>query len=274
MALVVDGGGLVNKGGALGTGAACCCAAPCCTCNSTFSFYANGRILDGYNSDFTGFGLQTVAIIPGLGFPVGNWQNSGWFCNPVCDANGNLIVRILLTQRGQNRLNDDEGPNIEGRVIEYRYYRFDLSGGGCGVITGEPIPLPDDAGDFYAGCGLSVGWVEGAVVDGDVIRIVDELGDGGNNQPEDIDPSPLHLDWSGIVVQASCQIACPGGVVYLGSFFDTFAEFPPSCEEAEVDCGNENCECQPTEAASSNFPKGGWDSFSTAYAHCILNPLP
>jgi hypothetical protein len=32
MALVVDGGGLVNKGGALGTGAACCCnkcSGPC-----------------------------------------------------------------------------------------------------------------------------------------------------------------------------------------------------------------------------------------------------
>lgn len=36
MALVVDGGGLVNKGGALGTGAACCCPVDCglnCPCN-------------------------------------------------------------------------------------------------------------------------------------------------------------------------------------------------------------------------------------------------
>jgi len=32
MALVVDGGGLVNKGGSLGTGAACCCAGACCVC--------------------------------------------------------------------------------------------------------------------------------------------------------------------------------------------------------------------------------------------------
>jgi hypothetical protein len=30
MALVVDGGKLVNKGSALGTGAACCCGAACC----------------------------------------------------------------------------------------------------------------------------------------------------------------------------------------------------------------------------------------------------
>jgi hypothetical protein len=258
----------ILEDGKVGTEEACCCE-ECCTCDSGFSFYANGRILDGWNFSGTGLGLQFTPIIPGLGFENGSWTNSGCASNAACDDDGNLIVRINISQRGQSFIG--EGEYIQGGVIESRYYKFDLSGGGCGVITGEPIALPENASsaaDAFE-CDNSSPGVEG-VVDGDVIRYVFDLTDGSDADPDTLDSSPLHLDWSSIVIQASCQIEC-GGITLGASGFQS-----ASCETIDLDCVNENCECQlvPDGVSGGVVPGECYNPFGDCWFHCLLNPLP
>lgn len=256
MALINQGGKLLLRDGKLASGPDCCCGGDCCTCNSAFAIYANGRILDGFNFGFNVDWLSVRALIPGIGFPsdqANSWNNSGLATNFQCDEDGNLTVRVNIRQRAQVAVVGVG--SLEGDVYESRYYKFNLAGGGCGIIAGEPIAIPEGAS-----------LVEGAVVDGDVIRSVYELSDGGNTDPSELDSSPLHLDWSGISIHASCQTACSN--VIWGD-----------CADAQLYCADvdENCQCEPVEIGTGDtetFPPGGSDPFGNTLFHCVLNPFP
>jgi len=247
-----DGKPVMKDDGKVGTEQACCCSEECCNCDSVFNFYANGRILDGTNFSLDGFDTGFLAYIPGLGFGE-TWENSGCVTDAECDEDGYLLVRVNLHQRSQVFVDPSF---LDGQIIESRFYKFDLSGGACGLLTGDPIAVPEGAstGSDSNVCGGTTPGVAGNI-DGDVIRYVIQIGDGGFTDPALLNSAPLHFDWDGIVVEASCQIQCAS----------------IQCQDAEADCGDD-CECQPVEIGIAGFPAGEPDERNVF--HCILNPLP
>ena len=103
MALVVDGGGLVKKGGALGTGAACCCRVPC-NCSSVLPAgcevdYIAVVIEFRFNNCGNGLATQEFILNAGNGF-------SQWV-DPVADENGNLfqVNTTLECYQGKYHIN-------------------------------------------------------------------------------------------------------------------------------------------------------------------------
>ena len=171
--------------------------------------------------------------------------------------------------------------------MEIRYYRFDLSGGGSGILTGEPMPLPEDldlrtdgpesedfereprGGDVF--CGY---FLPGAIVDGDVIRYWVQVTDGTNNGPDLVNTTPLHIDWDAVVVNASCQVHCDPSINLL----DPPSSLEDCCDDPVI---GEVCKCEPLPCIVSD-PDYCTDGVGHAFqdaskiigCHQILNPLP
>jgi len=84
MALVVDGGGLVNKGGALGTGAACCCnpPPPPCNCNPLAPTPVSATF-SGTLTIEVGYECSGTHVLPTVTIPAGQTSGSAFF-----DMNG------------------------------------------------------------------------------------------------------------------------------------------------------------------------------------------
>lgn len=256
-ALTVQDGKLVLRDGALGVGQGCCCGGCECTCNSTFSLYANGARLNGGADNLPVYLSRGFTFwIPGISpyqyiAHLEDWDNEGarvletdgWTgsaqygaapvngINGSCDENGDLIVRINIYCKV-------EDGSTSAQIIESRFYKFDMSGGACGVLTGSPVDPPEDAE-------LEGGFGDDGVIEGQTIVYA------GDVSPDDIS---FRMDWSSVSIQASCDTQCTPGL------------YVSECPE---ECGG-GCACSEV-GFSARF--SGEPDPLTLYA-CRLNPLP
>ena len=117
MALVVDGGGLVNKGGALGTGAACCCNTSKCSGGCAESLFTAPCTVDDS-------GVPDCCCCPeniyGLGSPPPSLYciaTDGWYARAICDHGAGQELLFVADIQGpfadiQGAL-DAIGPMVE-----------------------------------------------------------------------------------------------------------------------------------------------------------------
>ena len=152
MALVVDGGGLVNKGGSLGTGAACCCATgatgACCVCPEMpyvvgLSWAEFGEPTDDVDSLYPD--LQPITD-----------ANLAW-AQEWADAALALGYECVRTENAGLRFFPDPFDNSQG------FWYSGLSSGYsrcCGIVDYEAEPtiivFPDDFPEYFAPMQVSI----------------------------------------------------------------------------------------------------------------------
>jgi hypothetical protein len=143
MALVVDGGGLVNKGGALGTGAACCCTPPPPPCDcDCYEVAVNGKF--GFNPD-----------------NYSDPNNEGWASGFVyeCGSGGASYTKLDYPVRiggininidgAQAVVRQDGDSGCVGGGYEWPNATLTFGEDGCptGVDLGEPVFTCSDSAD-------------------------------------------------------------------------------------------------------------------------------
>jgi hypothetical protein len=182
-----------------------CCDCDC-DCESPFGIFVNGiTIQSGEVLD-----PPSYQFIPNLGIPLGApffpdlsiANNAAWLNEDLanrCDEDGNLIVRVTIGMEVRFQDTSEFPASQQAVVAATQDYKFDLSGGACRLLTGEPV----GQGTF-------------------------EL---LTTAPEDgYDPADFVIDWSQLTVQAWCKKGCDSNLVVGDITFLSPDSFTPNSD--------------------------------------------